>query len=257
MNKLDNIIFKLIDKQVSECDTYIHNGGIWLIFTDKKQWAVELTSSGGLWYNYYFFNEIFGWVGVSDKINYYVEKWFQLRILNKEKVEDTISMCGKRVGRVENTIQNGVKLTLPEYIADSFDIEDTIQNGVKYTLNSMTPCVSSIEDTIQNGVKHTRSTSAGQRWLVEDTIQNGIKETIGTLRRTLLGVDDIIQNGVKHTKTRHNSIHPYVLDTIQNGVKYTRSEKTQFTSGVEDTIQNGVKCNLLQNNLESEIKIIS
>ena len=221
MNKLDNIIFKLIDKQVSECDTYIHNGGIWLIFTDKKQWAVELTSSGGLWYNYYFFNEIFGWIGVSDKINYYVEKWFQLRILNKENVEDTI------------------------------------QNGVKYTLNSMTPCVSSIEDTIQNGVKHTRSTSAGQRRLVEDTIQNGIKETIGTLRRTLLGVDDIIQNGVKHTKTRHNSIHPYVLDTIQNGVKYTRSEKTQFTSGVEDTIQNGVKCNLLQNNLESEIKIIS
>ena len=177
MDKLDNIIFKLIDKQVSECDTYIHNGGIWLIFTDKKQWVVEFTSSGALWYNYYFFNEIFGWIGVSDKINHYVEKWFQSRILNKGKVEDTI----------------------------------------------------------QNGVKHTRQRFVYTNHWVEDTIQNGVKGTIGTLRRTLLGVDDIIQNGVKHT-----------YDTVAN-----------YNSLVEDTIQNGVKRNLLQNNLESEIKIIS
>ena len=244
MNKLDNIIFKLIDKQVSECDTYIHNGGIWLIFTDKKQWAVEFTSSGGLWYNYYFFNEIFGWIGVSDKINYYVEKWFQLRILNKEKVEDTIQNGVKYTSferihstlRVEDTIQNGVKYTTPrssldeqvnvedtiqngvkhtsgQIIVELLQVEDTIQNGVKYTLNSMTPCVSSIEDTIKNGVKHTIMSLTENELKVEDTIQNGIKETTGTLRRTLLGVDDIIQNGVK--------------------------------------------CNLLQNNLESEIKIIS
>jgi hypothetical protein len=177
MDKLDNIIFKLIDKQVSGCDTYIYNGGIWLIFTDKKQWVVEFTSSGALWYNYYFFNEIFGWIGVSDKINYYVEKWFQLRILNKGKVEDTI------------------------------------QNGVKYTFVNSGLYNVAVEDTIKNGVKHTKSILGVSMELVEDTIKNG----------------------VKHTKTRHNCIHPYV----------------------EDTVKNGVKCNLIQNNLESEIKIIS
>ncbi len=53
------LIEKMIDKKVKGADTYINNGSRWLIFTDEKKWIFELTKEGTLWYNYYFFENIF------------------------------------------------------------------------------------------------------------------------------------------------------------------------------------------------------
>jgi hypothetical protein len=47
-------------------------------------------------------------------------------------IKETKSMCGKRDGRVNNTIQNGVKTMMSGsewYHQD--EVEDIIQNGVK------------------------------------------------------------------------------------------------------------------------------
>ena len=56
---MKKIVNKLIDECVVGVDTYTHNGSTWLIFTESKQWVIELTESKTLWYNYNFFNNIF------------------------------------------------------------------------------------------------------------------------------------------------------------------------------------------------------
>ena len=49
----------MIDSRVQGADKYMHMGSTWLIFTEQKQWVVELTKEKTLWYNYNFFKKIF------------------------------------------------------------------------------------------------------------------------------------------------------------------------------------------------------
>ena len=184
--KLEKLLFGIFDHSIEGIDRYNHNGSLWLIFTDEMRWVVEYTTSQTLWYNYHFFKnemEIIGLDCVENKD--LIQKWFELRFLNINAVEDTIQNGVKHTVRVfdmsikpvEDTIQNGVKHTLHETIPDSFLIEDTIQNGVIHTLHRHDFEIVEVEDTIQNGVKHCEDGD----WLdgderFEDIIQNGEKK---------------------------------------------------------------------------------
>ena len=55
---MEKIINRLINDGVEGCDVYRHNNSTWLIFTDTRQWVVELNEGGTLWYNYSFFNNL-------------------------------------------------------------------------------------------------------------------------------------------------------------------------------------------------------
>jgi len=103
---------KIMEFKLKDADTYYNHGSTWIILTDKKQWVIELTKEGVLWYNYHFFQSIFtGLMGFEDtaKNQDYITKW------------------------VENFIQNGVKETKPEYLEGDLAMEEVIQNGVKHT----------------------------------------------------------------------------------------------------------------------------
>jgi hypothetical protein len=219
MNNLEKIVFKLIDKKTADCDKYNNNGSLWLIFTDKKRWVLEYTNQDVLWYNYTFFNDIFSWLGLTDKKNEYITKWFESRFLGIG-VKHTRELPLRCSELIEDTIQNGVKRTVHESIADSFAIEDTIQNGVKLT------------------TQHKIIIP----FAVEDTIKNGVKEIYSTLRRTILGVDDILKNGIKETKSMGGKRNGRVDNTIQNGVKHC--EDGDWLDGderIDEIIENGVK----------------
>ena len=51
-----DIIFDMINNAVEGVDVYEYKGGLWLIFTDEKEWVIELTKEGILWYNHVFFS---------------------------------------------------------------------------------------------------------------------------------------------------------------------------------------------------------
>ena len=270
MKRIEKILFKIIDKEITNVDTYYNSGSLWLIFTDEKKWVVEFTDSGVLWFNYSFFNDIFSWIGLTDKKEEYIKKWFEERFLFKPKIEDTIQNGVKDTCEldsteldsvedtiqngvkdityrrfvtvdVEDTIQNGVKRTLPESIPDSFGINDAIQNGVKHTSGGRNYGPYSVEETIQNGVKNTFTRMYSPR-IVEDTIQNGVKEIYSTLRRTILGVDDILKNGIKETKSMGGKKNGRVDNTIENGVKHC--EDGDWLDGderIDKIVENGLK----------------
>lgn len=56
---MEKIIHKLINEFIEGIDTYTHNDSTWLIFTETKEWVIELTGNKTLWYNYNFFKELF------------------------------------------------------------------------------------------------------------------------------------------------------------------------------------------------------
>jgi hypothetical protein len=107
-DKVKKILFKLIDKEVEGADLYEHEGSLWLIFTDNKEWVIKLNKKGVLWYNYYFFNSIFKYLSLDVIENqHYIAEW------------------------VEDTLQNGVTYTMRFAAYEGAYVEDTIQNGTK------------------------------------------------------------------------------------------------------------------------------
>jgi predicted RNA-binding protein len=213
MNGYKKMFHKIMEFKLKDADTYYNHGSTWIILTDKKQWVIELTKEGVLWYNYYFFQSIFtGLMGFEDtaKNQDYITKW------------------------VENFIQNGVKETKPEYLEGDLAMEEVIQNGVKHTepggyLGSIemkgkivhqleSPKQNEeVEDVIENGVKLTNSSlQIDGSCVVEDVIQNGIKETWGYSRQPQQRVNEIINGSIKETNWRKVDNHPTYLYSIIN-----------------------------------------
>jgi hypothetical protein len=216
MNGYKKMFHKIMEFKLKDADTYYNHGSTWIILTDKKQWVIELTKEGVLWYNYHFFQSIFtGLMGFEDtaKNQDYITKW------------------------VENFIQNGVKETKPEYLEGDLAMKEVIQNGVKHTepggyLGSIemkgkivhqleSPKQNEeVEDVIENGVELTNSSlQIDGSCVVENVIQNGIKETWGYSRQPQQRVNEIINGSIKETNWRKVDNHPTYLDNIINSNK--------------------------------------
>jgi hypothetical protein len=234
---MEKVIHKLINEFTEGVDTYTHNGSTWLIFTESKQWVIELTESKTLWYNYNFFKDVFSYTSMDVVDNqHYITKWVEDNIINK--IKDTILEKNITEGEVEEIIENGVKEHSLTYVGKQIGCEDTIKNGVKHTEKSLKidgSCV--IEDTIQNGVKHTEI-GWHQCNNIDDAIEYGVKEIFDTEFMPQAIVNDIIQNGVKETKT------PGKDGDIMSTIEWMEENKsTSYTKMIDDVIDNGEKIN--------------
>ncbi len=176
--KLDKILFKLFDQMIEGVDQYNHSGSLWIIFTNERQWVVEYTEGGTLWYNYKLFKNEMELVGMDCVENKeYITRWFEDRFLNKPKVDKTWDNPVDVWYQIEDTIQNGVKNTKVRSALRRISVEDTIQNGVKHTGGKLASLADLVEDTIQNGVKETQEWRLDATHYIIDTIENGVKQT--------------------------------------------------------------------------------
>ena len=224
---MEKIIHKLINEFTEGVDTYTHNDSTWLIFTESKQWVIELTDSKTLWYNYNFFKGIFSYTSMDVVDNQqYITKW------------------------VEDNIINGVKRTMSETIPDSFLIEDTIQNGVKETKISPTHTEygdwldgdERLDEIIKNGVKETIECDWKiPKYVINEVVNDGVKETDYKCLLKRGEIEDIIDSGIKETIELMNELPNRVKKIIKKGVKHTQDNPFSMITNVEDAIQNGVR----------------
>ena len=213
MENLKKILFATIDYHTKGVDTYHNNGSMWLIFTDKKKWVIELTKEGTLWYNHYFFNNCFKYLSLDAIENqHYITEW------------------------VEDIIQNGVRSTLKYRYPTPKTLESIIQNGVKDTGRRGLPPPPLVESIIQNGVMNTNWSCLPKKSSVEDTIQNGVINTFGVDVDLNHLVENTIQNGVKHTEPGG-----YLGSIEMKGKIVHQLESPKQNEEVEDVIENGIK----------------
>ena len=239
---MEKIVNRLINDAVVGVDKYTNNGSTWLIFTETKQWVIELTKEGTLWYNYNYFKNLFNYLGFDVIENqHYITKWVEDTIING--VKDT---SWKRINTfhvVEDTIINGVKET--KGINGVHGMNMAIQNGVKHTHPTMFPPFQRIEYTIQNGVKRTYEAPDGGHGVADEIIQNGIKETYDDVYDNKSRVDGVIKNGIKQTCAQIPSIQPVVERILEEGILQTKpmDEWVNTNRIVDKVILNGDKLN--------------
>ena len=219
---MQKALYKIMDKFIDGSDIYYHRDSLWIVFTETKEWVIELTNKNTLWYNYRFFTRIFDFVSLDVVENqHYITKW------------------------VEDTIQNGVRHTQDVLWISNHDVEDTIQNGVRHTNERRDYKTGGVEDTIQNGVRHTGFAFGLRPIQVEDTIQNGIKRTSPLEWSSTIIVEDTIQNGIKETKTPGDgdieSTMEFMNENNTLDVPKLIEEVITNTTGVKNTYSDIIK----------------
>ena len=235
---MQKIIYKLIREFTKGTDTYTHNGSTWLIFTDTKQWVIELTKDRTLWYNYTFFKGMFSYCSIEVVDNqHYITQWVEDNIINK--VEHTSQSLPRQCSSVDDIIENGVKETSYSVrIFQSMRVEDAIQNGVKETITSENRSRLTAENIIQNGVRVISPMTQYADWQVKEIIENGVNKTKQCLQH-VSEIENVIDNGVKETHSVSKNLFWEIGTTLQYGVKETRLEQNITEGEVEEIIENG------------------
>lgn len=226
---IKEIIFDLIDDHTKGVDTYNHNGSTWLIFTDSKKWVIELTKEKTLWYNYYFFNNIFKYLSLDVVENqHYITKWVEDIVMNV--VKETRITIDPQFHSIEDTIQNGIKET---YMAKDNNIYDPHTFTTSKQVRN-----ERINDVIENGIIETKSEVATREWKAGEVIDNGIKEVkeLPDQSGELRGYGDYYRR--QDDMTKPHTL--YVNDVINGGIKetVTGSDKRML---VENVLNNGIK----------------
>jgi hypothetical protein len=245
---MEKIIQSLIDNWIRGVDTYTHNDSTWLIFTDKKQWVIELTDSKTLWYNYNFFKQIFEFTSLNVVDNQqYITKWVEDNIMNKGGLIRSYDYwIGNPLG-VDDVLENGVKKIRKAHMKTDWSVNDTIENGVKETQFNSYENESWVKGVIKGGVKETKSDDFNvSQFLCEEVIDKGVKETnhVDVMKFFDNKMEDTLENGVRLTEYQIGDTFDGIDDIIENGVKHTFNTEYMPKSMVVDIIENGVKSSI-------------
>lgn len=276
---MEKIINKLINEFVKGVDIYKTDGGsTWLIFTDNKQWVIELNEHNTLWYNYNFFKNIFNYASMDVVENQdYITKWVENYVIN----DVNYTTWGPEMNSlfVDGVLENGIKET-KSYLNNDFDTNEVIKTGVKetkYNQSFQEPKFKEVlknkiimsnprqyvtnkilDDTIETGVKKTQGTP---NWThdqkVSNVIDNGVKETYDDAYHHKDRIDGVIKYGVKETELHKGNRRFATNYAIKRGVKETKTpgdgdivstiewmnenKSTSYAKMIDDVIENGVK----------------
>jgi hypothetical protein len=233
---MEKIINTLINSSVQGVDTYTHNNSTWLIFTESKQWVIELTGYQTLWYNYNFFKNIFAYVSLDAVQNQHlITKW----------VEDNVINVGKDI--IEDIIEDGIIETYDvDWDVPTDLIENIIEDGNISTYEDVYHHTHRVEGVIKNGVKETKKLNEVVVDWIGDIIENGIKEVISydECKSGFVNqfgyLDDIIENGVKEIKPLPSQTGNKDWSEYSHG----KEDRTKpFNEYLNDTLEEGVKIN--------------
>jgi hypothetical protein len=155
-------------------------------------------------------------------------------------VKDTKLKSGRQTGKVEDTIQNGVKETYSTLRRTKLGVDDIIQNGVKETRNNRLLRTVHVMNTIINGVKASKPMDewVNTERIVDKVVKDGVKET-----QPLPAQDGNMDWGNYYygKEDRTKPFNEYLDDAIRFGVKEVIDEKHHRTREVVLTIKDGVK----------------
>lgn len=238
---MEKIINRLIGDAVKGVDVYHYKESMWLIFTDKKEWVIELEKDKSLWYNYAFFNNLFKYVSLDVvEHQHYITKWVEGILQNGVMSTDVISWDNMLL--VEDAIKNGVRHTQGNVTRGGEPVEAAIQNGVMSTMNVSGDCARLVKDTIQNGVVSTTNIDFYGEIFVDGIIQNGVMRTDGLGHRYNGVVETTIQNGVKNIDSPPTGLWSFFGEgVIQNGVMRTKTHNYNIDDYIDNTINDGIK----------------
>jgi hypothetical protein len=131
-DRLKQLIFKQLYRELGDCEIIPYNGSIWFINRDNKHWYFELDKDGTLWWRYDFFNSFFQIFSMdSDDFCPVLSSWVE-EVLNS-KVFTTDSIWSLSPLAVEDVLNHKVSTTGIERLGINKTVEEVLNSKVSTT----------------------------------------------------------------------------------------------------------------------------
>ena len=148
-DRLKQIIFKQLYKELGNCEIIPYNSSMWFINRDNKYWYFELDKDGTLWWRYDFFNSFFQIFSMSSEDFCSVLSSWVEEVLN-HKVSTTTDACFRTDAQVEGVLNHKVSTTSTSYNIGVCRVEDVLNHKVSTTSRSCLPFIAEVEEVLNS-----------------------------------------------------------------------------------------------------------
>jgi CRISPR/Cas system CSM-associated protein Csm2 small subunit len=208
-NKLKEVIFKKLYKDLSHIEIITYGNDIWFIDRNDKYWFFKYDSTGRLWWRRIYFNNFFtlfsltstefvpiisSWV--EEVLNYKVNSAKQGGVVisyNKmeevlnNKVNRTISSSNSDTHLVDDVLDNyNNEPSFEEDVKKFFEVDEVLKYKVKLTPSF----ILDKQPEVENVLKHTVKSSLSNQWFLEDVAKDVLSYTVKHTT-TWLSITDI------------------------------------------------------------------
>lgn len=168
-DRLKQIIFKQLYKELGNCEIIPYNSSMWFINRDNKYWYFELDKSGTLWWRYDFFNSFFQIFSMnSDDFCPVLSSWVE-EILN-HKVTPTNGIHIRKKEEVEEVLNHKVSTTNEAEFELIYLVEDVLNHKVSTTSTSYNIGVRRVEDVLNSKACTTDAEMSVMNYVMEQVL---------------------------------------------------------------------------------------
>ena len=146
-DRLKQLIFKHLYKELGDCEIIPYNGSTWFINRDNKYWYFELDESGTLWWRYDFFNSFFQIFSMSSGdfcpvLSSWVEEVLNHKVSTTQRLK-RLFLCG-----VEEVLNHKVSTTCDVKVRVPWKVEEVLNHKVSTTESYFGPFTRGVEEVL-------------------------------------------------------------------------------------------------------------
>jgi len=190
-DRLKQLIFKHLYKELGDCEIIPYNGSIWFINRDNKHWYFELDKSGTLWWRYDFFNSFFEIFSMSSgDFSPVLSSWVE-EVLN-HKVSTTKIGASAYYAKVEEVLNHKVSTTVTGSGVESMVVEEVLNHKVSTTCDVKVRVPWKVEEVLNHKVSTTQNLNYVGQGLVEDVLNHKVSTTESYFGPFTRGVEEVL-----------------------------------------------------------------
>jgi hypothetical protein len=197
-NKLKEVIFKKLYKDLSHIEIITYGNDIWFIDRNDKYWFFKYDSTGRLWWRRIYFNNFFTLFSLSSTefvpiISSWVEEVLNYKV-NSAKQGGVVISYNKMEEVLNSSINNP---PFEEDVKKFFEVDEVLKYKVKLTPSF----IQDKQPEVENVLKHTVKSSLSNQWFLEDVAKDVLSYTVYNTN-TWISISDLdILNHIFDTKT--------------------------------------------------------
>ena len=197
-NKLKEVIFKKLYKDLSHIEIITYGNDIWFIDRNDKYWFFKYDSTGRLWWRRIYFNNFFTLFSLTSTefvpiISSWVEEVLNYKV-NSAKQGGVVISYNKMEEVLNSSINNP---PFEEDVKKFFEVDEVLKYKVKLTPSF----IQDKQPEVENVLKHTVKSSLSNQWFLEDVAKDVLSYTVYNTRSWILTPDIITLNHIFDNET--------------------------------------------------------
>ena len=175
-DKLKQLIFKRLYKELGNVEIIPYNGSVWFIDRENSYWYFQLSKQGCLYWRYSFFPSFFSIFSLEQsKFEPILSSWVE-EVLNS-KVSTTSDALFVLIKRVEEVLNHKVSTTTFGGGGHSKEVEEVLNSKVSTTNSCTFTSDQLLEEILNHKVSETFEINAPQKRTVKKVLDSKVSTT--------------------------------------------------------------------------------